>query len=160
MKLTWIQALKKWNEQGSGTWCVPRKDSQGYNEVKALMAGVEKKQEKKKQEKKKQEKKKEIKEKKADGAIHANGVDITIDMFSNVASLRNALAHYHSNMHQPIGYLKKLNRAQLEEDIKNNRIQLIDLKQYYNVNYGIPLPPKRIYTPYIESVAANLRRRF
>ena len=39
-----MQALKKWNEQGSGTWCVPRKDSQGYNEVKALMAGEEKKE--------------------------------------------------------------------------------------------------------------------
>jgi hypothetical protein len=153
MKLTWIQALKKWNEQGSGTWCVPRKDSQGYTEVKALMAGVEKKT----QEKKKREKKKEIK---ADGAIHANGVDITIDMFSNVGNLRDALASYHSNMSQPIGYLKKLNRAQLEEDIKNNRVPLIELKKYYNVNFGIPLPPKRIYTPYIESVPANLRRRF
>ena len=156
MKLTWIQALKKWNAENSGTWCVPRKGSNEHAQVKALMAGVEKK----KQEKKEREKKKETKEIKADGAIHASGDDITIDMFSSVGNLRNALAHYHSNMHQPIGYLKKLNRAQLEEDIKNNRIQLIDLKQYYNVNYGIPLPPKRIYTPYIESVSANLRRRF
>ncbi len=52
-----MQALKKWNEQGSGAWCVPRKDSQGYNEVKALMAGEEKKEKPKKPKKPKKEKK-------------------------------------------------------------------------------------------------------
>lgn len=170
-----MQALKKWNEQGSGAWCVPRKDSQGYNEVKALMTGEEKKEKPKKPKKPKKEKKEKaqtirvepetkikIAEEKKDkpGAITASGSDLTIDMFVGVANLRDAIADYHSNMSQPIGYLKKLNRAQLEEDIKTNRIPLIELKKYYNVKYGIPLPPKRIYTPYIESVPANIRRRF
>ena len=36
MSLTWIQALKKWNEK-SETWCIPRKGSKQYDEVKALM---------------------------------------------------------------------------------------------------------------------------
>ena len=36
MALTWIQALKKWNEKNEN-WCVPRKDTEGYNEVMALM---------------------------------------------------------------------------------------------------------------------------
>ncbi len=31
IRLTWIQALKKWNEK-SETWCIPRKDTEGYNE--------------------------------------------------------------------------------------------------------------------------------
>ena len=75
MKLTWIQALKKWNESNNGTWCVPRKGSQAYDEVKAIMTGEEKKKEtkekkvkpKKEKEKKvvkkdEQEKKEEIKE--------------------------------------------------------------------------------------------------
>jgi hypothetical protein len=61
------------------------------------------------------------------GAITASGSDLTIDMFVGVANLRDAIADYHSNMSQPIGYLKKLNRAQLEEDIKTNRIPLIEL---------------------------------
>ena len=38
MALTWIQALKKWNEHNEN-WCVPRKDTEGYNEVMALMKG-------------------------------------------------------------------------------------------------------------------------
>ena len=45
MKLTWIQALKKWNAENSGTWCVPRKGSNEHAQVKALMAGEEKKDE-------------------------------------------------------------------------------------------------------------------
>jgi len=36
MSLSWIQALQKWNEN-SGTWCIPRKGSKQYDEVKALM---------------------------------------------------------------------------------------------------------------------------
>ncbi len=38
MALTWIQALKKWNEQNEN-WSVPRKDTEGFNEVMALMRG-------------------------------------------------------------------------------------------------------------------------
>ena len=61
MKLTWIQALKKWNESNDGTWCVPRKGSQAYEEVKAIMTGEEKKKETKE---KKVKPKKEKKDKK------------------------------------------------------------------------------------------------
>ena len=62
MKLTWIQALKKWNESNDGSWCVPRKDSQAYDEVKAIMTGEEKKKEKKEKKVKKVKPKKEKKE--------------------------------------------------------------------------------------------------
>ena len=61
MKLTWIQALKKWNESNDGSWCIPRKGSQAYEEVKAIMTGEEKKKETKE---KKVKPKKEKKEKK------------------------------------------------------------------------------------------------
>ena len=33
---SWIESLKKWNE-GKGTWCIPRKGSEAYMEVRALM---------------------------------------------------------------------------------------------------------------------------
>ena len=36
MALTWIQALKKWNSTNT-CWCVPRKGTEQYNEVMALM---------------------------------------------------------------------------------------------------------------------------
>jgi len=57
MKLTWMQALKKWNSESSGTWCVPRKGSNEHAQVKALMAGEEKKEKPKKPKKPKKEKK-------------------------------------------------------------------------------------------------------
>jgi len=34
---TWIEALKKWNA-GKPAWCIPRKGSKEYDEVKAIMA--------------------------------------------------------------------------------------------------------------------------
>ena len=36
MALTWIQALKKWNSTNT-CWCVPRKGTEQYNEVMAMM---------------------------------------------------------------------------------------------------------------------------
>jgi hypothetical protein len=63
MALTWIQALKKWNEKNEN-WCVPRKDTEGYNEVMALMKGETPKKVKKEKEKIKKEKKKKEKTKK------------------------------------------------------------------------------------------------
>lgn len=35
----WITALKKWNENKGGPWCVPKKGSADYDAVKALMSG-------------------------------------------------------------------------------------------------------------------------
>ena len=52
-----MQALKKWNTENSGTWCVPRKGSNEHAQVKALMAGEEKKEKPKKPKKPKKEKK-------------------------------------------------------------------------------------------------------
>ena len=63
MALTWIQALKKWNEKNEN-WCVPRKDTEGYNEVMALMRGeMPKKLKKEKEKKEKKNKEKTKKEK-------------------------------------------------------------------------------------------------
>ena len=36
-KMTWIEALKKWNKDKGGKYEIPKKGSSGYNEVKALM---------------------------------------------------------------------------------------------------------------------------
>ena len=70
MKLTWIQALKKWNTENSGTWCVPRKGSNEHAQVKALMAGEEKKDERSDGKPKKPKKpKKEKKEKEEEQRI-------------------------------------------------------------------------------------------
>lgn len=33
----WITALKKWNTEKGGAWCVPRKGSKEYDEVKKFM---------------------------------------------------------------------------------------------------------------------------
>lgn len=38
-KLTWIEALKAWNSQQGGKWCIPRKGTTDYEAVRALMAG-------------------------------------------------------------------------------------------------------------------------
>lgn len=35
----WITALKQWNENKGGPWCVPKKGSTDYEAVKALMSG-------------------------------------------------------------------------------------------------------------------------
>ena len=35
--MKWIDALKVWNEQHNGTWCVPKKGTPGYNQVIAIM---------------------------------------------------------------------------------------------------------------------------
>ncbi len=35
--MKWIDALKVWNEQHNGTWCVPKKGTLGYNQVIAIM---------------------------------------------------------------------------------------------------------------------------
>lgn len=53
MANSWITALKKWNEKKGGAWCVPKKGTKDYDEVRALMG--ERKapaREKKKREKK------------------------------------------------------------------------------------------------------------
>lgn len=39
---TWIAALKEWNA-GKGTWCIPRKGTEGHAEVVAIMKGGPKK---------------------------------------------------------------------------------------------------------------------
>lgn len=36
--MSWISAVKQWNE-GKDAWCIPRKGSPAYNEVKAIMDG-------------------------------------------------------------------------------------------------------------------------
>ena len=41
MSKTWIQALKTYN-QGKPCWCIPRKGSAGYDEVRRLMGGAAK----------------------------------------------------------------------------------------------------------------------
>jgi len=33
---TWITALKEWNS-GKDTWCIPRRDTVEYDEVRAIM---------------------------------------------------------------------------------------------------------------------------
>ena len=98
-----MQALKKWNSESSGTWCVPRKGSNEHAQVKALMAGEEKKEKPKKPKKPKKEKKEKaqtiervepetkikIAEEKKDKILHlserANGInecgDFTSDRF-------------------------------------------------------------------------------
>ena len=68
MKLTWIQALKKWNAESSGTWCVPKKGSDAHAKVKALMAGEEKTEKPKKTKQEKQDKKDRKKKKKEQAA--------------------------------------------------------------------------------------------
>jgi hypothetical protein len=37
----WITALKAWNTKKGGSWCVPRKGTKEYDEVKAMMGGNE-----------------------------------------------------------------------------------------------------------------------
>ena len=62
MALTWIQALKKWNSTNT-CWCVPRKGTEQYNEVMALMKeDTSKKKVKKPEEEKKIKKKKQSNE--------------------------------------------------------------------------------------------------
>ena len=62
MTLTWIQALKKWNSKNT-CWCVPRKGTEQYNEVMALMKeDPPKKKVKKPEEEKKTKKKKQSNE--------------------------------------------------------------------------------------------------
>ena len=40
-KMKWIDALKEWNAtHNSGSWCIPRKGSDAYNQVRAIMAGT------------------------------------------------------------------------------------------------------------------------
>jgi hypothetical protein len=36
-KLSWFQALKKWNDKKGGKWSIPKKGSSDYNEIKSLM---------------------------------------------------------------------------------------------------------------------------
>jgi hypothetical protein len=40
-KMKWIDALKEWNGKRGGSWCVPRKGTPEYDEVKALMQPAE-----------------------------------------------------------------------------------------------------------------------
>lgn len=35
--MNWIQALKAWNQKNGGKWCIPKKGTADYNEVKKLM---------------------------------------------------------------------------------------------------------------------------
>lgn len=37
--MRWIEALRKWNGERGGKWCVPRKDSADYAAVKKIMGG-------------------------------------------------------------------------------------------------------------------------
>ena len=106
MKLTWIQALKKWNESNDGSWCVPRKGSQGYDVVKAIMTGEEKKEKKEKPKKtkktkqEKQKKKEQAKElsnnfSQVDNVNFKRGVEMTKKAIeagqkSNSVSFKNA----------------------------------------------------------------------
>lgn len=36
--MKWIEALQIWN-QGKAKWCIPKKDSAEYGEVRAIMEG-------------------------------------------------------------------------------------------------------------------------
>lgn len=38
-KITWISALKKWNGEQGGAWCLPRKGSNAYDEVMDIRRG-------------------------------------------------------------------------------------------------------------------------
>jgi hypothetical protein len=33
----WIRALREWNARREGAWCIPRRGTDGYNEVRAIM---------------------------------------------------------------------------------------------------------------------------
>lgn len=35
--MRWVDALKEWNNSKSGTWCIPRKGSEQYKAVRAIM---------------------------------------------------------------------------------------------------------------------------
>lgn len=35
--MRWVDALKEWNSSKSGTWCIPRKGSEQYKAVRAIM---------------------------------------------------------------------------------------------------------------------------
>jgi hypothetical protein len=37
--MKWIVALKEWNQAKGGAWCVPRKGTPEYNQVRAIMSG-------------------------------------------------------------------------------------------------------------------------
>ena len=39
--ISWMSALKIWNSRHSNGWCVPRKDTAGYNEVRKIMKNEE-----------------------------------------------------------------------------------------------------------------------
>jgi hypothetical protein len=38
--MSWIDALKQWNRKRSGRWCIPKKGTREYDEVRALMGGM------------------------------------------------------------------------------------------------------------------------
>jgi len=38
--MNWIQALKQWNTSKGGAWCVPKKGTTDYDEVRAIMSGT------------------------------------------------------------------------------------------------------------------------
>jgi len=48
--MTWKEALKKWNElrsnKGTGAYCMPRKGTKEYNQVKKIQDTMQKKKEK------------------------------------------------------------------------------------------------------------------
>ena len=35
-KMTWFEALKKWNTEKGGKWTIPKKGSKEYMEIKAI----------------------------------------------------------------------------------------------------------------------------
>ena len=65
---SWITALKQWNsKQPSGNWCVPKKGTKDYEEVRKYMGGSS--SESSKVEDKKERKDKKSKMKKPEGAV-------------------------------------------------------------------------------------------
>ena len=37
----WVQALKQWNGSKTGKWCIPKKGTKEYDEVKKLMKKIQ-----------------------------------------------------------------------------------------------------------------------
>lgn len=37
IKMKWIDALKEWNKKKGGKYVIPKKGTEGYNEVKKMM---------------------------------------------------------------------------------------------------------------------------
>lgn len=88
--MRWIEALKLWNaKHNPGKWCVARKGSPEYDQVKAIMTGKEEQKEEQKAEKPLSRKAKKEAQKKADDELHAKMVEQARKKIAEEAAERN-----------------------------------------------------------------------